>query len=127
MKLVFAALLGAAAAATCDLSKLKMTLHSDTKCETQAGAKDKALSTYLADTAIAGTATVKAASDSKCISITPKDGTDVNYGAVCDKDGYTINKYGTNKDCSKDEAAFLAKKNGLTVLTKLILQLKEPM
>merc|ERR1719361_2195467 len=106
MKLVFAALLGAAAAATCDLSKLKMTLHSDTKCETQAGAKDKALSTYLADTAIAGTATVKAASDSKCISITPKDGTEVNYGAVCDKDGYTINKYGTNKDCSKDEAAF---------------------
>ena len=108
MKLVFAALLGAAAASTaevvpdCDLSKVKITLHDDACKTATTNKKDILLKTYIetkdnqVDKA-KGSLAMEAGN--KCFKATPDAGDAANYGATCDKDNFRLVKYG--KDDTK--------------------------
>merc|ERR1719487_402557 len=95
MKLVFAALLGAAAAtkADCDLSKVKITIHDDDKCATPTkDKKDILLKTYIEANKEAGKYCAMEAGN-KCFGAGADKDNTLNYGLVCDKDNYTINNY----------------------------------
>merc|ERR1711939_229189 len=105
MKLLFAALVGAASAtsvaADCDLTKMSIYTYSDTACATAAAVAAAASGTvqvwFNANKATAGanSATYSALNaNNKCFTVTPANsGTVVNYGAVCTSTAYTFYTY----------------------------------